>query len=159
MVRDISIGVLLQIAGRIMQTELERVSADVDLTSGQLSLLGMVCRFPDLPQSDYSKILIINEATLGRYASRLEETGNILRTRNDPDGRIQRLTPTESGQDLFALLGQRLQNFAQAYSRSAPAGNVDALHEQLVTFLEAQGWALPDHPQQKGRLSPIAWRS
>ncbi|WP_085868749.1 MarR family winged helix-turn-helix transcriptional regulator [Pseudoruegeria aquimaris] len=150
MENDISIGVLLQIAGRIMEAGLARVSEDIDLTTGQLAVLGMVCRYPELPQSEYGRILCINEATLGRYASRLETTGHITRSRNDPDGRIIRLSPTDEGKALFKLLGERLQTFSEAYRAASPDGNVERLHKEVSQFLKAQGWALPD----KARAGP-----
>jgi len=87
-------GVSMRVAGRILTGYLERHASAINLTAGQLSVLGMVARYPDFPQNAYSEILVLNVATLCRYALALEKEGYVTRTRSEVDSRQVRLNPT-----------------------------------------------------------------
>ncbi|TCL08776.1 DNA-binding MarR family transcriptional regulator [Shimia isoporae] len=142
-VRDVSLGVLLQIAGRVMTSDLERISSDVGLPTGHLSLLGMVCRFPDQPLTTYCRILVFNDATLGRYSVRLEDANYLKRVRLSSDGREVRLTPTEKGHELMNLLSERLVDVAEHRRSRLGDCSYQELERQLRVFLAASGWEMP----------------
>ncbi|MFC3615588.1 MarR family winged helix-turn-helix transcriptional regulator [Lutimaribacter marinistellae] len=140
---DIPTGVLLQVAGRVAAEALDRTGRDFGVSGGHLSLLGMIVRFPGLPQSSYGAILVLNDATLGRYAMRLEEKGLVERHRGDQDSRTVMLTPTQEGLAVFKELRQRLTSVASEFRDGMPAGRYEELFELLAEFLHSRNWTLP----------------
>jgi len=138
----IASGVLLQIAGRVMSDYLEAAAGQSGLTAPQLSLLGMVARFPGHPQLAYGQMLVFNKMSTSRYAAQLEERGLIDRRRGDLDRREMRLYPTQEGSALFETLKRRLEKTrAEMEARAAPEGYAE-LELQVRRFLHNEGWVL-----------------
>ena len=143
---DISIGILLQIAGRMMTEHLETAGSDVGLSGPQLSFLGMVARFPGNAQMTYGQILSINKMSAGRYAAQLEELGLIERQRGTQDAREIRLQPTPEGLALFGKLRQRLSEMTVSMTARAGTPGYGELEAHLRRFLANEGWSLPQNP-------------
>ncbi len=141
---ELNLGVLLQVAGRMMTEQLEIVAQESDLAAGHLSLLGVVCRFPGLGQNAYSEILAINDATLGRYVDRLVQRGMVDRRRSAQDRRAVRIYDTQAGRDCFAAATGQLEGFRREMRRMLPEGVSDQMADLLRLFVVARAKNLPD---------------
>lgn len=149
---EVSLGVLLQVAGRMMTEQLETIAQECDLSAGHLSVLGMVCRFPGLGQNAYSEILAINDATLGRYVDRLVQRGMVDRRRSAQDRRAVRIYDTQAGRDCFTAVSGQLEGLRGEMRRMLPEGVPDQMIEQLRLFIAARAQNLPDFDElNRGR--------
>lgn len=127
-----------------MSEYLEAAASESGLSAPQLSLLGMIARYPGYPQLVYGQILVINKMSTSRYAAQLEELGLIERQRGPSDKREMRLHATPKGMELFETLKARLHTDGQVMRERAQPDGYTELEAQLRRFLSNEGWTLPD---------------
>lgn len=132
---ELSFGVLMLIAGRMMANTLQSVATDIDLSPPQLSVLGMIERYPDLPISSYGKILHIKEATLTRYVHALETIDLIERRTSKTDRRVAKVVPTSNGVKMVSRLRKRLEACSQLIEENYGQEALGSLSDDLRTFL------------------------
>jgi DNA-binding MarR family transcriptional regulator len=136
---DLPLDSLLQIAGRMVTTQLEAIGGYTQIPAPALSLLAMVVRFPGLPLTRYATILSINNATLNRYVDRMESEELLERIRGHADRRLVTLAVTPQGQELAADLEMKLAGMASDFKR-----HLDVSEERQMTAVLRKllsGWA------------------
>ena len=141
---NISLGQLLHIAGRQMDDILTKAVSSSGLTPEQVSVLGAVQRMPGHGQNVYARVLGINDATFGRYATRLSQEKLLRRRRSRSDRRLVALYPTDKGTELILALRCRLQLVNEQLDTLLPEGEVARMKAILKDFTVAYLTDPPD---------------
>jgi DNA-binding MarR family transcriptional regulator len=97
---DTSAGYLVNLMARLFARELEAKLIPLGLRIGAFPALLHLWEREGLTQGELVKLLDIEQPTLAATLSRMERDGLIKRTKDDTDGRAQRIWLTEKGRSL-----------------------------------------------------------
>jgi DNA-binding MarR family transcriptional regulator len=97
---DDSAGYLVNLMARLFARELEAKLIPLGLRIGAFPALLHLWEREGLTQGELVKLLDIEQPTLAATLSRMERDGLIKRTKDDTDGRAQRIWLTETGRSL-----------------------------------------------------------
>ena len=97
---DDSAGYLVNLMARLFARELEAKLVPLGLRIGAFPALLHLWEREGLTQGELVKLLDIEQPTLAATLSRMERDGLIKRTKDDTDGRAQRIWLTETGRSL-----------------------------------------------------------
>lgn len=97
---DDSAGYLVNLLARLFARELEARLLPLGLRIGAFPALLHLWEREGLTQGELVKLLDIEQPTLAATLSRMERDGLIKRTKDDTDGRVQRIWLTEMARSL-----------------------------------------------------------
>lgn len=119
---------LLRQASASLRTTLDRVLADLDITSPQFSALLMVGSYPDLSSAELARLSMLTPQTVNVIVRNLEARGAIVRHPHPVHGRILVLQMTSEGRHLLAECRKR----ADAIEDRLVAGLADESEREVV---------------------------
>lgn len=131
----VSLGQLMNIAGRQMEEILKATVAATGLTPDHIVILGAVERMPGNGQSFYARLLGINDATFGRYVIRLAKDNLLRRKRSSDDRRLVALYPTREGTDMIQRVRANLMPCNEQIDARFDEGDAQRLRELLRDFM------------------------
>ena len=89
---------------RMAQSYVSRAMQSIDLSPAQMQGLRTVCFHPGISQQGLADHLGIDKAAIARIITVLEGKGYLTRALDSQDGRVKRLTATDSGHALKDVL-------------------------------------------------------
>ncbi|MFK7754174.1 MAG: hypothetical protein AB8B51_16710 [Sedimentitalea sp.] len=146
---SMSLGMMMMIAGRQMNEALNSVISHPGVSADQLTVLGMVERAPGHPQNYYAGILTINDATFGRYVTRLIAEKLLRRRRSSSDRRNVHLYPTETGATLVREMRVKLHPVNMQMTTQLPDGMTDAMARNLRVFVASMAKCPPNSARNR----------
>jgi DNA-binding MarR family transcriptional regulator len=148
------LGFNLRRAQAALFVDFARLTADLDLTPGQFSLLVLLAANPGISQSGLSRAFGLDKSTVSPSIDRLEKRGLVERTRTPSDRRFYALRLTEAGTELLARATERVERqetaMARALSPEEWRAMIDML-QRVEAALSAAGGAGPRPGRTEGR--------
>lgn len=145
---DRNIGFLIHDVARLMRTVFDRSMRELGLTRSQWWVLTHLYFNEGITQTEFSAILDIERASLGRLLDRLEEKGWLERRPDPSDRRIKRVYLTGEVEPLMRTMRARAATVRGiAFDGMSEAENdvligyLDRIKNNLATELENQNGA------------------
>ncbi|WP_407192309.1 MarR family winged helix-turn-helix transcriptional regulator [Bradyrhizobium sp. STM 3566] len=102
------LGYLLRQAHAAVRLKMERMLADLGVTSPQFAVLTMLNAYPGLSGADVARLTFLTPQTVGVIIRNLEREGAIAMTPHPVHGRIQQWTLTPRGATLLKACRERV---------------------------------------------------
>jgi DNA-binding MarR family transcriptional regulator len=103
------LGFNLRRAQAAMFVDFARLTAELDLTPGQFSLIMLLAANPGISQIGLSRAFGLDKSTVSPSIDRLEKRGLVERTRTPNDRRFYALHLTAAGRDLLMRATERVE--------------------------------------------------
>jgi DNA-binding MarR family transcriptional regulator len=131
-----TLGRQLFLTFKAMRDRLESALASVGTSVPQWILLRTVHDEPGLSQRELAGRIHTAGSTLTHHLDRLERDGHILRTRDDQDRRILRITLTDAGEARLDQLTAVVGDHDRHLRSLLPAGDDEALRALLAVLAQ-----------------------
>lgn len=94
---DFEIGRQISMLYRTSQSFYSGKTNNLDIGAGHMSIIFYLFHHVSASQDELTKSLEVDKATVARSVKKLEESGLIMRTKDEKDSRVNRITLTEAG--------------------------------------------------------------
>jgi DNA-binding MarR family transcriptional regulator len=111
------LGYLLRQAGVALRGAMDRVLAELGITTPQFSVLTMIAAYPGLSGADLARLTFLTPQTINVIVRNLERDGAIAKTAHATHGRILRLQATAKGQSLLKRCRTRVAEIEAEMTR------------------------------------------
>lgn len=125
------LGFNLRRAQAALFVDFARLTADLDLTPGQFSLLVLLAANPGISQSGLSRAFGLDKSTVSPSIDRLEKRGLVERTRTPNDRRFYALRLTRAGSELLERATERVERQESVMARALTADERRAMIDML----------------------------
>ena len=144
---DDSAGYLVNLLARLFARELEARLKPLGLRIGAFPALLHLWEREGLTQGELVKLLDIEQPTLAATLSRMERDGLIKRTKDDTDGRAQRIWLTETGRSLekpAKSAAEEINNLAlQSLSATEASALIISIRSVIADLRQSQEGTTP----------------
>ena len=144
---DDSAGNLVNLLARLFARELEARLKPLGLRIGAFPALLHLWEREGLTQGELVKLLDIEQPTLAATLSRMERDGLIKRTKDDTDGRAQRIWLTETGRSLekqAKSAAEEINNLAlQSLSATEASALIISIRSVIADLRQSQEGTTP----------------
>ena len=103
------LGYLVRQANVAVRGAMERVLAELDVTSPQFAVLTMVAAYPGLSGADIARLTFLTPQTINVIVGNLEKAGAIAKTAHAEHGRILQLGVTARGRAVLRKCRTRVE--------------------------------------------------
>jgi DNA-binding MarR family transcriptional regulator len=117
--------------------DLSAVTADLDVTPGEYSLLAMIDVNPGISQIDLAGIHKLDKSTLSIAVTRLAKRGLIRRARSPDDDRANRLFLRKAGVGLLRRMRERIEAQERAMDAVLQPGERELMLDALQRISRA----------------------
>lgn len=132
-----SLGPLLGHAAHLARERMDARLSRYDMTPAQTHTLIYLCsQDASVPQREVVEHLRVKPSTVNGILDRMEEKGIIRRTADKNDQRQKRVSATEKGRELKALVQNAFQDAEAAMARGLRPDEVEALRSLLSRVIE-----------------------
>lgn len=94
---DFEIGRQISMLYRTSQSFYSGKTNNLDIGAGHMSIIFYLFHHVSASQDELTKFLEVDKATIARSVKKLEQSGLIMRTKDEKDSRVNRITLTEAG--------------------------------------------------------------
>jgi DNA-binding MarR family transcriptional regulator len=125
------LGFNLRRAQAAMFVDFARLTADLDLTPGQFSLIMLLAANPGISQIGLSRAFGLDKSTVSPSIDRLEKRGLVERTRTPNDRRFYALHLTAAGRELLIRATERVERQEDAMAAALAPDERRAMIDML----------------------------
>src|SRR3954454_14741885 len=126
------LGYLLRQASSAVRLAMERLFADLDVTTPQFLVMTMINAYPGASSADVARLAKLTPQTISLIVATLEKSGRLTRVVSPTHGRIQKMALTEAGKALLTECRERTSVIEARLSASIPPDLEPAIRRWLV---------------------------
>ena len=123
---------LLRQGAGAVRLRMERLLADLGVTTAQFAVLTMLDAYPQASGADIARLAMLTPQTVHGISGNLRRAGLIDAAPSAARGRTQALTLTVAGQELLATCKARVAGLEQHLAAGLTAGEQDIVRRWLV---------------------------
>ena len=123
---------LLRQGAGAVRLRMERLLADLEVTTAQFAVLTMLDAYPHASGADVARLALLTPQTVHGITGNLRRTGLIEAAPSANHGRIQTLALTTAGQELLATCKARVASLEQDLAVGLTDGEEQVIRRWLV---------------------------